>query len=98
MNKEGLLEKLTKMADGYIFTEEKARSKGIKEGILLAIEAVRNFPIGFAIVNDKRVDVTIIDKSHLKQEGLVRVMWRNEEGKRVTSFVNKNAVKKYKQA
>ncbi len=51
--------------------------------------------IGCAFVKAEMVDVTVIDESKLKQEGVVRVMWVNKDGKRETSFVEKNKVKKY---
>ena len=51
--------------------------------------------IGCAFINCKMEDVTVIDESRLEKEGIVRVMWKDIKGRRVTSFVKPNEVKKY---
>jgi len=43
--------------------------------------------IGQAQIGDVTRNLITIDKTKLKELGVVRVMWRDEQGRRVTSFV-----------
>ena len=56
--------------------------------------------IGRALVkwNNKDVvrDVVIIDKSRLEELGCIRVVWRDEQDRRVTSFIEEeNLLEEY---
>lgn len=52
--------------------------------------------IGHAVIKGTIRDVHMIDKSQLKEEGVIRVMWINDDNKRVTSFVGRYDVSKLK--
>lgn len=50
---------------------------------------------GIAYVHNKWVKVECIDESGLIDIGKIRVIWRDEQNRRVTSFVDSTEVRKY---
>ena len=56
---------------------------------------MKNNIIGSALINNTWKDIETIDESRLKEEGFVRVIWRDNKNRRVTSFVTPSNIKKY---
>lgn len=50
--------------------------------------------VGTAEIKGEVRNIILIDESRLKTEGIVRVMWRDELGRRNTNFVKPQKIKK----
>ena len=49
--------------------------------------------VGFAEIDGNTYELEIIDESQLKERGVIRVVYRDERGFRVTSFIAPYQVK-----